>query len=141
MALTLHSVKEKFDGGLMPIARTIYHNGSHLRTGSFDGSRPMLDGEPFESDFPRNSEKQSSGIPGWVPWALGGVAVCAICYGLLQIDSVRDLLDRATEPIKDFFSGDEFEDSIYSGRSQEDESDFGSGDFGSSASERLRSQL
>lgn len=101
----------------------------------------MLDDEPFESKFPESSVKQSSGLPGWVPWALGGVAVCAICYGLLQIDSVRDFLNRAADPIKDFFSGDEFEEAIYAGRAQEDESDFGSGDFGSSASERLRSQL
>ncbi len=141
MALALQSAFKIFIEVIMPIARTISHNGTHTK--SFEGSRSMLDGSEFDLRSGRmgKTTKPSSRLPGWVPWAVGGIAIGAICYGLLQTDFVRDLLSRATEPIKDFFSGDEFEESGYVPRAYEDESDFGSGDFGSSASERLRSQL
>ncbi len=83
--------------------------------------------------------KRSKSLPAWVPWAIGGVALCAIVYAVFQLEPVQDF-------VNDFLSGDEFEETDYAPHAEEDESDLGSGDdrssdFGSSASERLRSQL
>ncbi len=82
----------------------------------------------------KRSRDSDSGLPGWVPWALGTLGLGAIIYGLFQIESVRNA-------VNDFLSGDEFEENEYAPRSYDDESDFGSGDFGSSTGERVRSQL
>src|SRR5438445_530557 len=61
----------------------------------------------------------TSTLPGWVPWAIGGVGVCAIVYGLLQIESVRNYLSEAFEPVGDFLSGEEFEGYEYAPRDYE----------------------
>jgi hypothetical protein len=136
----------------MPSTRTVSRNGSHEHTTT--GRRSSSTMHPrrshsITSEADRHivrPAKQairsvSRSLPGWVPWAIGGIGVCAIVYGLFQLESVRDFMSGVTEPISDFLSGDEFEENEYAPRSYEDESDFGSGDFGSSASERLRSRL
>ncbi|GEM_PF-3228632 len=141
----------------MPSTRTASRNGhdSHSRNGHDTPS----------SSHSRNSSRRSHSLaaetnrhvirpakravrsvtrslPEWVPWAVGALGVCAIIYGLFQIESVRNFASDITEPIGDFLSGDEFdENGGYTPREYEDESDFGAGDFGSSASDRMRSRL
>ncbi len=110
----------------MPIARTIFHNGSH------GSDATAADLKRVDSFLEKNPPTR--GLPRWIPWAMGALGIGAIIYGLFQIESVRNVAS-------DFLFGDEFEENEYIPRAIEDESDFGSGDFGSSASERLRSQL
>jgi hypothetical protein len=46
-------------------------------------------------------------MPSWVPWAAVGLGLCALIYGLAQIESVREFARTATEPISDLFDDDE----------------------------------
>jgi|SRR5665213_3052269 len=136
-------VKIIFNEVNMPRTRTVSRNGSHKHTTTARGPRKSrsIITESDHINQPGKRASRSRGLPGWVPWAIGGIGLCAIIYGLFQIESVREFAGGVTEPISDFLSGDEFEENEYAPRSYEDESDFGSGDFGSSASERLRSRL
>jgi hypothetical protein len=130
----------------MPSTRTVSRNGSHEHTTTV--RRPRRSHSIVsEADrhivrpAKRTLKSVARSLPSWTPWVIGGIGLCAIVYGLFQLESVRDFSRGITEPISDFLSGDEFEENEYAPRSYEDESDFGSGDFGSSASERLRSRL
>ena len=129
----------------MPSTRTVSRNGSHEHTTT--ARRPRRS-RTIGSETNRNIRPArravrsvSRNIPGWVPWAIGGLGLCAIVYGLLQLESVREFARGITDPVSDFLSGDEFDENTYTPRDYEDESDFGSGDFGSSMSERSRSRL
>ncbi len=79
-------------------------------------------------------------LPGWVPWAAGAVVASTLIYSLLQIESVRDFIGDMFESSEDSYD-EGMQDRNYPQRDFEDESDYGSGDFGSSASERMRSRL
>lgn len=130
----------------MPSTRTVSRNGSHKHTISARRQRRSRSiaaetNRHIVQPAKRTIESVTRSLPGWVPWAIGGIGLCAIVYGVFQLESVRDFARDVTEPVSDFLSGDEFEENEYAPRSYEDESDFGSGDFGSSASERLRSRL
>ncbi|HET6402148.1 MAG TPA: hypothetical protein VFH95_12210 [Candidatus Kapabacteria bacterium] len=126
----------------MPRTRTVSRNGSHEHTTTAHRPRRSHSiAAETERPIVRPTKRITRSLPGWIPWAIGGIGLCAIVYGLFQIESIRDFARDLTEPVSDFLSGDEFEENEYAPRSYEDESDFGSGDFGSSASERLRSRL
>ncbi len=79
-------------------------------------------------------------LPGWVPWAAGALVASTLIYSLFQIESVRSFFGEMFEPSDEGFD-DSLQGNSFARRDYEDESDYGSGDFGSSASERLRSRL
>ena len=130
----------------MPSTRTVSRNGLHHVSTTARRPRRSPSSQAETDHNPILPAKQAvksvtRSLPGWMPWAIGGIGLCAIVYGLFQLESVRDFMRGVTDPINDFLSGDEFDENEYAPRSYEDESDFGSGDFGSSASERSRSKL
>jgi hypothetical protein len=55
----------------------------------------------------RSVSRRASALPSWLPWVLGGVGVGALIYGLMQINAVSEFLTPVTEPITDFFTGEE----------------------------------
>jgi hypothetical protein len=127
----------------MSATRTVSRNGSHEHTTTARRSRRSrsIAAQPDRNivrPATRAVKPITRSLPRWVPWTIGSIGVCAIVYGLFQLESVRDFMRGMTDPISDFLSGDEFEENEYAPRSSEDESDFGTGDFGSSASERSR---
>jgi len=133
----------------MPATRTVSRNGHHNSNESSTTTRRTRRSHSIPSEASRHVVQPAkrrvksiaSNLPGWVPYAIGGLGLCALIYGLFQIESVRDFVKDSFEPVSDFLSGDEFEENEFAGRDIEDDSDYGSGDFGSSASEYLRNRL
>ncbi len=74
----------------------------------------------------RTIKRSVSSTPSWLPWAAAGLGLCALIYGLAQIEAVRDFARSATEPISDLFEGDEFDEEDYAAS----DSDYGDREAG-----------
>jgi hypothetical protein len=42
-------------------------------------------------------------MPSYTPYLLGGLGLCGLVYGLLQIDSIRESIDPMIDDIGEFF--------------------------------------
>ena len=51
----------------------------------------------------RSRSRSRSSMPGWLPYAIGGVCLSGLVYGLMQIDSVNDFVQPVIDDVSDFF--------------------------------------